>query len=211
MFAKTDIQPLLLQGARREDIALSSFHAIAKQTIGGLSQGLELKAPVIFEGGPLTFNPTLRRVFEERLHLREGEAIVPDHPETIVAYGAAIAADRLPGSTSITLNDLLLRLSRHAGAQSDEADDAAAPFCPDEVSLDAFRERHLAELGTPVIPRKGEGYLPVWIGIDSGSTTSKFVLVDGQERVIVSFFAGNYGEPLKVLLEGLLQMRDKYR
>jgi predicted CoA-substrate-specific enzyme activase len=211
VFAKTDIQPLLLQGARREDIALSSFHAIAKQTIGGLSQGLELKAPVIFEGGPLTFNPTLRRVFEERLHLREGEAIVPDHPETIVAYGAAIAADRLPGSTSITLNDLLLRLSRHAGAQSDEADDAAAPFFPDEVSLDAFRERHLAELGTPVIPRKGEGYLPVWIGIDSGSTTSKFVLVDGQERVIDSFYAGNYGEPLKVLQEGLLQMRDKYR
>ena len=211
VFAKTDIQPLLLQGARREDIALSSFHAIAKQTIGGLSQGLELKAPVIFEGGPLTFNPTLRRVFEERLHLREGEAIVPDHPETIVAYGAAIAADRLPGRTNLTLNDLLQRLSRHAGEQSDEADDAAAPFFPDEVSLDAFRERHLAELGTPVIPSKGEGYLPVWIGIDSGSTTSKFVLVDGQERLIDSFYAGNYGEPLKVLQKGLLQMRDKYR
>ena len=90
VFAKTDIQPLLIQGAERTDIALSTFHAIAKQTIGGLSQGLELTAPIIFEGGPLTFNPTLVRVFAERLGL--------EHPETIVARGTAIAVDELfPG------------------------------------------------------------------------------------------------------------------
>ncbi len=70
VFAKTDIQPLLIQGADRKDIALSTFHAIAKQTIGGLSQGLELKPPIIFEGGPLTFNPTLIKVFAERLELK---------------------------------------------------------------------------------------------------------------------------------------------
>lgn len=73
VFAKTDIQPLLLQGAARGDIALSTFHAIARQTIGGLSQGLELKAPVIFEGGPLTFNSRLVDVFAERLGLKEDE------------------------------------------------------------------------------------------------------------------------------------------
>lgn len=67
VFAKTDIQPLLQQGVAREDIALSAFHAIAKQTIGGLSQGLALKAPILFDGGPLSFNATLVRVFAERL------------------------------------------------------------------------------------------------------------------------------------------------
>ena len=86
------------QGAERADIALSTFHAIAKQTIGGLSQGLELTAPIIFEGGPLTFNPTLVRVFAERLNLEERDIVRPDHPETIVARGTAIAVDELfPG------------------------------------------------------------------------------------------------------------------
>ena len=93
VFAKTDIQPLLIQGAERADIALSTFHAIAKQTIGGLSQGLELTAPIIFEGGPLTFNPTLVRVFAQRLGLGEADIVRPEHPETIVARGTAIAVD----------------------------------------------------------------------------------------------------------------------
>ena len=89
MFAKTDIQSVLNSGGRREDIALSAFHAIVKQTIGGLAQGLELKAPIIFEGGPLTFDPTLIRAFAQRLGLREEEIIRPEHPETLVARGAA--------------------------------------------------------------------------------------------------------------------------
>ena len=83
VFAKTDIQGLLNQSVSREDIALSSFHAIVKQTIGGLAQGLELKAPVIFEGGPLNFNPTLIKAFCERLNLKPEEAIFPEHLDTI--------------------------------------------------------------------------------------------------------------------------------
>ena len=91
VYAKTDIQPLLNQGVAREDLALSAFHAIAKQTIGGLAQGLEIERPVIFEGGPLTFNPTLIRVFAERLGLTEEETVIPEHPELMVAYGAALS------------------------------------------------------------------------------------------------------------------------
>ena len=213
VFAKTDIQPLLLQGARKEDIALSTCHAIAKQTIGGLSQGLELKAPIIFEGGPLTFDPTLIRVFAERLKLSSEDIITPEHPETFVAYGAAISADRLPGSTTVTLAGLLQRLSAcHVVDESDGTPDVASPFFTDNASLVAFRQRHLAELGSPVILCASEGSrLPVWLGIDSGSTTSKFVIIDEQERLIDSFYANNYGEPLRVLQLGLLQMRDKYR
>ena len=91
MYAKTDIQPLLNQGVSKQDLALSAFHAIAKQTIGGLAQGLDIEKPVVFEGGPLTFNPTLIRVFIERLNLSPEEAIIPDHPEIMIAYGAALS------------------------------------------------------------------------------------------------------------------------
>ena len=93
VFAKTDIQTLLNQGASRADIALSAFHAIAKQTIGGLAQGLEMTPPVIFEGGPLTYNPTLIQVFAQRLGLREDQIIRPGNADTIVALGAALAMD----------------------------------------------------------------------------------------------------------------------
>ena len=111
VFAKTDIQPLLIQGADRADIALSTFHAIAKQTIGGLSQGLELKAPIIFEGGPLTFNSTLIRVFAERLGLSDKDYIVPQHAETIVAYGTAVAIDNLfDDDTYVTIDELINRI-----------------------------------------------------------------------------------------------------
>ena len=91
VYAKTDIQPLLNQGVAKEDLALSAFHAIAKQTIGGLAQGLEIKAPVAFEGGPLTFNPVLVKVFAERLSLAREDILIPEHPELMVACGAAVS------------------------------------------------------------------------------------------------------------------------
>ncbi len=91
VYAKTDIQPLLNQGATKEDIALSTFHAVAKQTLGGLAQGLDIHAPVIFEGGPLTFNPRLVDVFAERLELDGEGIIIPANPEVLVAQGAAVS------------------------------------------------------------------------------------------------------------------------
>lgn len=93
VYAKTDIQPLLNQGISRQDLALSSFHAIAKQTIGGLAQGLDIQKPVVFEGGPLTFNPTLVNVFAKRLGLTPEETLRPTHPEIMIAYGAALSLD----------------------------------------------------------------------------------------------------------------------
>ena len=86
---------MLNQGVSKQDLALSAFHAIAKQTIGGLAQGLDIEKPVVFEGGPLTFNPTLIRVFIERLNLAPDEAIIPDYPEIMIAYGAALSLDTM--------------------------------------------------------------------------------------------------------------------
>ena len=210
VFAKTDIQPLLIQGAERADIALSTFHAIAKQTIGGLSQGLELTAPIIFEGGPLTFNPTLVQVFAERLGLAEGDIVRPEHPETIVARGTAIAVDELypDGDDAMTLTEALERLDR-APARVERAAGAGRPFFAGDGERDAFLRRHRAELRTPA-DATGRKALRGYIGIDSGSTTSKFVFMDEEERVTDTFYANNQGEPLKVVRQGLLALAEKY-
>ena len=212
VFAKTDIQPLLIQGAERADIALSTFHAIAKQTIGGLSQGLELTAPIIFEGGPLTFNPTLVRVFAQRLGLSEGDIVRPEHPETIVARGTAIAVDELfPGEDdAVTLSQALERLSA-APAQPLELAGTGKPYFADDAERDAFLRRHGSELRQPAEAETTGGVLRGYLGIDSGSTTSKFVFMDENEQVTDTFYANNQGEPLRVVRQGLLDLAEKYR
>ena len=211
VFAKTDIQPLLIQGAERSDIALSTFHAIAKQTIGGLSQGLELTAPIIFEGGPLTFNPTLVRVFAERLNLKEADIVRPEHPETIVARGTAIAIDELfPGQEdAMTLEEAMERLDK-APAQTEGPSGTGRPFFAGDAEREAFLRRHRAELRQPV-DATDRKVLRGYIGIDSGSTTSKFVFMDENEQVTDTFYANNKGEPLKVVRQGLLELAEKYR
>ncbi|MDO5424646.1 MAG: acyl-CoA dehydratase activase [Eubacteriales bacterium] len=211
VFAKTDIQPLLIQGAPREDIALSTLHAIAKQTIGGLSQGLRLTPPILFEGGPLTFNPTLIRVFAKRLNLKEEEILIPEHPETIVALGASIAVDSLfSDAEEVTVEELLKRCGRSLEGTEEETA-FEPPFFQNPEEKEAFLKRHYGELKQPERAVLENGVLEAYLGIDSGSTTSKFVLLDRGERVVDTFYAANHGEPLKVICGGLTELYEKYR
>ena len=214
VFAKTDIQPLVIQGARREDIALSTFHAIAKQTIGGLSQGLELKPPIIFEGGPLTFNPTLIKVFAQRLNLTDDEIIIPKHAETIVAFGTAYAIDSLFTNASndyVTINELIASLSNTSEDDFLTNDMVVPPLFKSNQELIEFNERHDKELGKLKTVEDNIGQLDVYIGIDSGSTTSKFVLIDRDGDVIDRFYANNHGDPLKVVKSGMCDIYTKYK
>ena len=152
VYAKTDIQPLLNQGASRDDLALSAFHAIAKQTIGGLAQGLEIKKPVAFEGGPLTFNPRLIAVFAERLGLGRKDIIIPDHPETIVAVGAALALEELfagrqarlvPSQAIKTLEKAhIVVIDDAAGSAASQSAYAGKPFFKTDAERAVFNERH---------------------------------------------------------------------
>ncbi len=209
VFAKTDIQPLLISGAKRADIALSTIHAIAKQTIGGLSQGLELKPPIIFEGGTLNFNPTLISLFAERLNLSEEQIIIPQQPEIIVAYGTAIAIDRLftpQEEELVELSTLIDRLSR----QTDQGEITHnQPFFADTHEFQQFTQRHdqaLKEVPPLTeLPKEINAYL----GVDSGSTTSKFVLINEEEEVIYRFYAHNHGEPLRVVRDGLIDLYQR--
>lgn len=207
VFAKTDIQSLLNQGGRREDIALSALHAIVKQTIGGLAQGLELKAPIIFEGGPLTFNPTLIKVFAERLNLKKEDIIKPENSDTIIAQGAAIAVDELFGDAGeISLSEVIKRLKESDEDVSEKREEKL--FFASREECEKWRKDHaLSEVSSP---KPKDGVLNVYIGIDAGSTTSKFVLMDEDERIIDRFYSGNKADPIDVILKGLIDINKKY-
>ena len=238
VYAKTDIQPLLNQGVSKEEIALSSFHAIAKQTIGGLAQGLDIHPPVVFEGGPLTFNPRLIKVFAERLGLQREDVIIPEHPETIVAVGAALSLTDLFADAPATLDldaaietlstQNIVVIDGASDLCSCDVDDAstapqatepARPLFKDEAEREAFLKRHAlkaplsSEVSRLCAEHTEEGLiaLPVYLGIDSGSTTTKLVLLSEDGSVIDSFYASNEGEPLDVAKAALVTLRDRYR
>ena len=212
VYAKTDIQPLLNQGIAREDLALSSFHAIAKQTIGGLAQGLEIRKPVAFEGGPLTFNPVLIRVFRERLGLSEEDVIIPDHPENMVSYGAALSLGTLFSNVrkTYTGEELYQAFAGCTVRRDTSQEHLTKPFFSSHEEFEEFSSRHRKTVLTHHEPKAGE-HVRVYLGIDSGSTTTKFVLMDEQEQILDAFYANNEGDPLMVAKRALISLRNRYR
>ncbi len=211
VYAKTDIQPLLNSGIAKEDLALSACHAIAKQTIGGLSQGLDIESPVAFEGGPLTFNKTLVRVFIERLGLKEDQIIIPEHPETIIALGASLSLLDLfkDFGQKNSLEDMIEILQKEIAVKK-EISGGAKPYFANEKEMAAFLERHERKRPKVYSFARGEK-ITAYLGIDSGSTTTKFVLIDQDNQIIDWFYASNEGDPLIVARNALLKMRDRYR
>lgn len=212
VYAKTDIQPLMNQGVSRENLALSTFHAIAKQTIGGLAQGLDIEKPVVFEGGPLTFNPTLIRVFSERLNLSEEDVLIPEHPELMIAYGAALALQEMfqDEKKEYTPEELEALIEKRKVEQEDVTSEVAKPFFSSSDEKEAFMKRHALPKNEKIKVEPGQT-LHVYLGIDSGSTTTKFVLIDEEENILDSFYAPNEGSPLNVAKKALIDMRERYK
>jgi len=234
VFAKTDIQPLLNQGGLLPDIALSTFHAIAKQTIGGLAQGLEIKPPVVFEGGPLTFNPTLIKVFAERLGLNDSQIILPPNAELFIAYGAALSINEMfkneyaAKTADFSPEAALTTLSMYREIIAGSSLTRNIKFFDSETEHSEFIARHKTQSikndltkikndetqrGEPHRNIRGElsCNLRVYIGLDAGSTTTKFILMDENENIIDCFYSPNKGEPLKVIKQALLDMHEKYK
>ncbi len=223
VYAKTDIQPLLNQGVPKEDIALSSFHAIAKQTIGGLAQGLEIKAPIVFEGGPLTFNPRLIKVFSERLQLGLEDVIIPEHPETFVAVGAALSLEGLFAKEPAVLNldqaickleegNIVVVDAGQCGDGASQSEYAGKPFFANQAEASEFKARHAlpnwqSALEQGNLPEK----LRVFLGVDCGSTTTKLALLNEQGELVDSFYAPNEGEPVDVGMGALRELHQRYQ
>ena len=213
VFAKTDIQPLINQGAAKEDIALSTFHAVAKQTLGGLAQGMDVIPPVIFEGGPLTFNPMLIEVFKQRLRIDGADVIIPDQPEIIVARGAALSLQKL--FEDADLKPMRLEEAREKVRVAADSvhlrPSSSKPFFESEDELLAFRKRH-ESASEPTGPSayKPGSTVHAYLGIDSGSTTTKFALVDENGNLLDSFYANNEGEPLDVAKTALCELDKRW-
>lgn len=206
VFAKTDIQPLAASGVSKEDLALSALHAIAKQTIGGLAQGRTIEAPVLFEGGPLLFNPKLVEVFSERLGLTPEEAALPEHPETIVALGAALllAGPLGEGAAPQAPDDLLEAL---ASTSWDGSVASQPPLFATQEERAEFELRH-APSAPPARPTPG--VTRAYLGIDSGSTTTKVALIGEDGQLLDSSYSSNGGDPLAVAQRELAALRDRW-
>ncbi len=208
VFAKTDVQPLLNQGANKGDIAASIFQAVADQTIGGLAQGRKIKGRVMFLGGPLFYYKGLQARFKATLNLSDTDAIFPELAQFAVAIGAAISARA--NKQNYTANSLLAALETAKNAKSKNR--YLAPLFKDEKELEEFRARHAkASVEVLDIDTLFDGTkIPVFIGVDCGSTTTKLVLIDAKKRILHQFYASNEGNPVDVVKRELDYIYKKW-
>lgn len=201
VFAKSDIQPLLNEGARREDIAASIFQSIVNQTISGLACGRPIRGRVAFLGGPLTFLPALRQRFAKTLELAEQDILFPERSQYFVAIGAALSqSERI----TLPLSSWLERIAA-VDFSADRAEDAELPSLfetPDE--LEQFRLRHSK---ASVARSELALYIgPCYLGIDAGSTTTKLVLIGSNDEILHTFYGSNKGNPLQSVSDALKEI-----
>ena len=191
VFAKTDVQALLNQGASHENIAKSVFQAIVNQTIAGLACGHKIEGNVAFLGGPLTFLSELRQCFCDTLELDEAHRIIPENGELFIALGAALMNDEC---RDITVGELTKEIGALIGVPM-EATDRVDPLFKNEEELEAFRVRHAKAVTPKGDIKDADG--PCYLGIDAGSTTLKVVLINSKNEIIFSHYGPNHGKPLE--------------
>lgn len=197
VFAKSDIQPLLNQGAQKKDIAKSIFLAVVNQTIAGLAQGREICGNVLYLGGPITFMSELRKTFDEVLGV---DGTCPENSLYYVALGAALSANDI-----IDVNDLIQKIKLY---RSSKTFDCNKPlFCSKEEYNDFLtrHEKHIVEKGN-ISEYAGDVYL----GVDAGSTTVKIVLIGSNEQLLLSTYLSNNGNPVAIVKDFLIQVYTKY-
>ncbi|BDR65246.1 2-hydroxyacyl-CoA dehydratase [Clostridium tetani] len=202
VFAKTDVQPLLNQGAAKEDIAVSIFQAVVNQTISGLACGKVIKGNVAFLGGPLHFLSELKNRFISTLNLKDEEVIAPKNSELFVALGAAISSldkDVVNFKEFINKTDNIKNLTNKEVRNLE-------PLFRNKKELEEFRSRH----NKSKIKRKSlDGFIGnCFLGIDSGSTTTKIVLIDEEGNLLYYKYGNNKGNPLKSTIEFLKKVYE---
>ena len=204
VFSKTDIQNLIARNVSKADVSASVFHAVAVQTITTLSHGFSVQPQVLFCGGPFAFTPALREAFVRYLGLKEGEYIVPENASVVSAWGAALSPSK--GEQGIQISEFIDSLRRGDQTGNLVKTHRLEPLFRDEAELQAWeankRETHLPR----VAMEESDG--TCYLGIDSGSTTTKIVAIDRQERILFSYYANNEGNPIAAAQKGLQQFLD---
>lgn len=201
VFAKTDIQPLINEGASIEDLSASIFQAVVNQTISGLACGRTIKGNVAFLGGPLSFLSELRERFIETLQLKEEQVIFPEDSKFFVAIGAAMVSDKQPETTVEKLVKTITEMDPDELSETKHLQ----PLFRNMDEYQEFSDRHGKDkLKVKDISRaKGK----VFLGIDAGSTTTKAALIDENKNLLYSFYRSNEGKPLEATMT---MLKDLY-
>ena len=208
VFAKTDIQPLINEGAATADLAASVFQAVVSQTISGLACGRPIRGNVAFLGGPLHFLPELRKAFIRNLNLKPEQVIAPEDSHLFAAQGAALACDSaLPEegeAKRIRIDELIGKLQ--AGVKTFIQLKRLDPLFSSREEYDAFCRRHEKAVvrRAPIEHYSGDCFL----GIDAGSTTTKLALIGSEGELLFAFYAANRGDPVRTAVSA---MRELYR
>ena len=202
VFAKTDIQPLLNQGAAKENIAASIYAAVASQTIAGLAQGRKIDGKVMFLGGPLYYCQGLRAAFTSALKLDEENAVFPEYGRLSVALGSALYACGLGQSTCMDTLITNVEASTHEKLETAHT----PPLFANEEEYRAFCDRHAKASVKTVYPGDYRGN--AYIGIDCGSTTTKLVLMGEEGQLLYSYYHSNRGNPVGIVREQLNEVYE---
>lgn len=200
VFAKTDVQPLINEGAEKADIAASIFQAVVNQTISGLACGRPIRGSVAFLGGPLNYLSELRKRFIETLQLKPEEIIIPEEAHLLVAKGAALdSLDNVP----ISVEELKKRIE-DLKVSHDDTSHPLDPLFANDDEYNNFKDRHAkAKVGrNDLSTYSGDCF----VGIDAGSTTTKLVLIDRDGNLLYSLYGSNEGNPLQSVMKMLKQL-----
>ena len=202
VFAKSDVQPLLNEGAAREDVAASILQAVVTQTISGLAQGRPIKGNIVFLGGPLHFLTQLRVQFENTLRENATSFNTPENAQLFVAIGASLTESDKP---DVTISELIERLKISKGV---DAEITRMPKLFESESDKAeFFERHSKDTAVRGDIENTKG--PVFLGMDVGSTTIKCVVMNEKDEIIYSYYGKNEGSPITCGINIMREIYDK--
>ncbi len=193
VFAKTDIQPLLNQGASKEDVAASIYQAVVNQTIAGLAQGRKIRGKVLFLGGPLYYCKGLQERFKETIGLSDDEAVFPEYGRFAVALGAAFYGQK--AGKSFGFAELCEKINSSIGQTS--STNRLLPLFESDEEYEKFSSRHARADVAKVDIDSYSGR--AWLGIDCGSTTTKMVLLSENKEILYSYYDSNKGNPVEIV------------
>lgn len=205
VFAKTDVQNLLSRKISKNDIAASVFHAVAIQSMNTLARGFDIVPPVMFSGGPFSFMPELRKTFIKDLNLKTADVVDADYTELISAIGAALVKR---DSLKSTFDDLINRIE--LSDKQIENKNRLTPLFNSKFDFLSWNNEKVA-FKVPRIQLSDLDSPDCFIGIDSGSTTTKICVINSEKKLIYNFYTSSRGNPIETVNKGLQEIKDELR
>jgi len=205
VFAKSDLQPLINEGAPKSDLAASVLYSVVNQTIAGLACGRKIRGNIVFLGGPLAFMSELRKAYEISLAKEAKSFIIPENASVFVAVGAAMMAQDDKNTVNQTISSMISKLKE--GNALDHKIESIRPLFIDKNEEIIFNERHSKNIAFHSDIYSHEG--PAYLGIDAGSTTTKAVLINSENEILYSYYTGNKGNPINTVIKILKDIYGK--